>query len=130
MLCCREFMDVRAFVRFWDGMKAIARDEEAEPVVSIEDIAVKEPDRSKWESFCGQYEHPQNEDFVIDEVYMQDGGLWAKAILSGEDYGNQGEVSFRLYPIGENEFGRKRGMLKLKFGHGCLMFGEFTCKKL
>ncbi len=130
MLCCREFMDVRAFVRFWDGMKAIARDKEAEPVVSIEDIAVKEPDRSKWESFCGKYEHPQNEDFVIDEVYMQDGGLWAKAILSGEDYGNQGEVSFRLYPIGENEFGRKRGMLKLKFGHGCLMFGEFTCKKL
>ena len=130
MLCCREFMDVRAFVRFWDGMKAIARDEEAEPVVSIEDIAVKDPDRSKWESFCGKYERPQNEDFVIDEVYMQDGGLWAKAILSGEDYDNQGEVSFRLYPIGENEFGRKRGMLKLKFGDGCLMFGEFTCKKL
>ena len=61
---------------------------------------------------------------------MQDGELWAKAILSGEDYGDQGEVSFRLYPIGENEFGRKRGMLKLRFGEGCLMFDDLICKKL
>ena len=39
-------------------------------------------------------------------------------------------MSFRLYPIGENEFGRKGGMLKLKFGDGCLMFDDYTCKKL
>ena len=130
LLCCRDFADVRAFVRFWDGMQEIAKGEEAKPVVSIEDIAVKDPDKSKWESFCGKYEHPEDEDFVIDEVYMQDGELWAKAILSGEDYDDQGEVSFRLYPIGENEFGRKRGMLKLSFGDGCLMFDDFTCKKL
>ena len=130
ILNCRDFSDVRAFVRLWDGMQAIARGEEAEPFVSIEDIAVKDPDRSKWASFCGKYEHPEDEDFIIDEVYMQDGELWAKAILSGEDYDDQGEVSFRLYPIGENEFGRKRGMLKLKFGDGCLMFDELTCKKM
>ncbi len=56
---------------------------------------------------------------------MQGGELWAKAI---DDDGD--ELEFRLYPIGENEFGRKGGMLKLKFGDGCLMFGDFTCKKL
>ena len=39
-------------------------------------------------------------------------------------------TTFRLYHIGENEFGRKRGMLKLTFGDGCLMFDDFTCKKL
>ena len=39
-------------------------------------------------------------------------------------------MTFRLYPIGENEFGRKRGMLKQTFGDGCLMFDDFTCKKL
>ena len=130
LLCCREYTDVRAFTGFWNGMKAIVRGEEAEPVVSIEDIAVKDPDKSKWESYCGRYEHPEDADFIIDEVFMQDGVLWAKAILSGEDYDDQGEVSFRLYPVGENEFGRKRGMLRLKFGDGCLMFDDFTCKKL
>ncbi len=129
ILCCRDYMDVRAFVRFWDGMQAIARDEEAEPVVSIEDIALKDPDKSKWEDFCGRYEHPEGADFILEEVFMQDGELWAKAILSGDDYDNQGEVSFRLYPIGENEFGRKGGMLKLKFGNGCLMMDDITCKK-
>lgn len=130
ILNCRDYADIRAFARFWNGMQAIAADEEAEPVVSIEDIAIKAPDKSKWKSFCGKYEHPEDEDFVIDEVYMQDGELWIKAILSGEDYDDQGEVSFRLYPIGENEFGRKRGMLRLTFDEGCLMMGDITCKKL
>ena len=62
---------------------------------------------------------------MIDEVFLQDGELYARAI--SEDYG---EFTFRLYLIGENEFGRKSGMLKLKFGDGCLMYDEFTCKKL
>lgn len=40
------------------------------------------------------------------------------------------ESTIRLYPIGENEFGRKRGMLRLTFDEGCLMMGDITCKKL
>ena len=39
-------------------------------------------------------------------------------------------MKFKLYPIGENEFGRESGMLVLKFGDGCLSFDEITCKKL
>ena len=38
--------------------------------------------------------------------------------------------SFRLYPLGENEFGRKSGMLKLTIGDGCVLYDEYTCKKL
>lgn len=125
ILNCRDFSDVRAFVRFWDGLGAIARGEEPEPVVSIEDIAVKDPDQSKWPSFCGKYEHPEDADFIIDEVYMKDGDLYAKAV---DDDGDA--FDFRLFPIGENEFGRKRGMLDLTFGDGCLMFDDVTCKKL
>ena len=56
---------------------------------------------------------------------MKDGELYANAI---DDEGD--ELSFRLYPIGENEFGRKRGMLRLTFGEGCAMYDDFTCKKL
>ena len=125
ILNCRDYSDIRAFIRFWDGLQAIARGEEAEPVVSIEDIAVKDPDKSRWESFCGRYEHPEESGFIVDEVFMKDGKLYANAI---DDEGD--ELSFRLYPIGENEFGRKRGMLDLKFGDGCLMFDDCTCKKL
>ena len=123
-LNCRDYRDVRAYLGFESGLEAIARDREPEPVRSIEDIAVRDPDRSKWESFCGRYEHPGDDDFIIDEVFMRDGELYAKAVIEGD------ETAFRLYPIGENEFGRKRGMLRLTFGDGCLMFDDFTCKKL
>ena len=125
ILSCRDYRDVRAYLGYWDGMEAIARDREPEPVVSIEDLAIKNPDKSKWENYCGKYEHSENADFIIDEVFMKDGDLWAKAI---DDDGD--EITFRLYPIGENEFGRKGGLLKLKFGDGCLKFDDITCKKL
>ena len=125
ILANRDYRDVRAYLGYWNGMEAIARDKEPEPIVSIEDIAIKDPDKSKWESFCGKYEHPGDADFIVDEVFMTDGDLWAKAI---DDDGD--EMTFRLYPIGENEFGRKGGLLKLIFGDGCLSFDDITCKKL
>ena len=125
LLTNRDPEEARAFSGFYNGMRKIARDQEAEPIRTIEEIAVKDPDRSKWESFCGKYEHPEDEDFIIDEIFMKDGELYADAV--SEDYS---EFTFRLYPIGENEFGRKGGMLDLKFGDGCLMFDGIICKKL
>lgn len=125
ILCCRDYADIRAFIRFWEGMRAVALGREPEPVISIEDIAVKDPDRSKWESFCGKYGHPEESDFIIDEVFLKDGELYANAVIDGDE-----NCTFRLYPIGDNEFGRKRGMLRLKFGDSCLMFDDFTCRKL
>ena len=121
----RDFRDYRAYEGYWDGMEAIARGEEPKPIQTIEDITIQNPDKSKWESFCGKYEHPEDADFIVDEVWMQDGDLWAKSIDEDGD-----EMKFKLYPIGENEFGRKSGMLVLKFGDGCLSFDEITCKKL
>ncbi len=125
VLNCREYADARVFYGFLSGFEAIARDKEPEPIVSIEDIAVKDPDKSKWESFCGKYEHPEEDDFIIDEVFLKDGELYANAI---DDEGD--DLTFRLYPIGENEFGRKRGMLRVMFDDGCLTFDDMTFKKL
>ena len=125
ILSNRDFRDYRAYKGYWDGMEAIARDKEPEPIVCIEDIAIQNPDKSKWERFCGKYEHPADADFIVDEVWMQDGELYAKAIDEDGD-----ELRFRLYPLGEDEFGRKGGMLKLKFGDGCVSYDDFTCKKL
>ncbi len=125
ILSNRDYRDVRAYLGYWNGMEAVARDKEPEPVVSIEDIAVKDPDKSKWESFCGKYEHPEDAEFIVDEVFMKDGELHANAIDEDGD-----ELTFRLYPTGEDEFGRKEGMLKLTFGDGCLTIGDHTCRKL
>ena len=125
ILSCRDYRDIRAYLSYWDGMEAIVRDREPEPVVSIEDIVIKDPDRSKWESFCGKYEHPEDADFIVDEVFMRDGELYASALDEDGD-----RLSFRLYPVGEDEFGRKGGMLDLKFGEGCLMFDDHVCRKL
>ena len=125
ILSCRDYRDVRAYLGYWDGMEAVVRDKEPEPIISIEDIAIQNPDMSKWQEFCGRYEHPEDTDFIVDEVLLKDGDLYAKAIDEDGDI-----TEFRLYPIGEDEFGRKGGMLKLTFGDGCAMYGEYTCKKL
>ena len=131
MMSTRDPEDVRAFASFWEGMMAIARDREAEPVVSIEDFEIKDPDKTMWESISGKYEHPEGEGFVIDEIFVKDGELWAKAIVDDEDYDVKGEITFKLYQMGENEFSRKLGFLKLVFGDGSLtMNDEVTCKKL
>jgi len=122
---CRDHMDARAADSFWEGMQGIIRDQEPKPIMSIEDMMIKDPDKSRWESFCGKYEHPEEDDFIIDEVFLKEGELFANAIDEEGD-----ELTFRLYPIGENEFGRKGGMLDLKFGEGCLSFNDVTCKKL
>ena len=124
ILCSREEQDARVHSGFFSALRDIARGEDPEPLITIEDIAVKDPDKSQWESFCGKYEHPEDDDFVIDEIFMKDGELYAKVP------GYEVTYEYRLYPIGENEFGRKGGMLKLKIGDGCLMFGDITCKKL
>ena len=104
--------------KFYDMLSTLS-------VYYSEDIEIKNPDKSKWESFCGKYEHPEDDDFIVDEVWMQDGELYARAIDEDGD-----KMSFRLYPIGENEFGRKGGLLKLTFCEGCVSYDDFTCKKL
>ena len=74
-------------------------------------------------SFCGKYE--QNDpDFRIDEIFMEDGTLFARVITE------EGEKTYELYPIGKKTFGRKGGFAKIEFGDNCLVIDGITCKKL
>ena len=124
-LFSREPMDYRVGVGAWEGMQAIAHDEEPEALHSIEELAAEYPDRSKWESFCGKYEK-NVKDFPLEEVYMKDGDLWAKVVYDEDDV-----MDCQLYQIGENEFGRKHGMVKITFEEGCLKIdGKIVCKKI
>ena len=123
ILCSRDELDLRAHMGFYDGLRAIAKGKEPDPIRTIEDIAIKEPDKSKWESFCGKYEK-LNEDFPLEEVFMKDGELYAKVIDDDET------CEYKLYPIGENEFGRKLGMVKLTFGENQVAINGKVCQKL
>ena len=126
ILTNRDLVDARAYMSFEDGVRGMAHGREPEPIRAVEDIALKDPDKSNWESFCGKYEHPEDEDFIIDEVYLKDGELYARAIDEDGD-----DLEFMLYPIGENEFGVKRWYsVVFKFEEGMISYGGYTCKKL
>ncbi|MCR5250776.1 MAG: beta-lactamase family protein [Lachnospiraceae bacterium] len=122
---CREPEDVRAEAAFWNGMRAIAMDRKPGPVETIEDQAIKDPDRSGWEAFCGSYDHPDEAEQHIDEVFLKEGELYARGVdEDGRDY------TSKLYPIGENTFSRKRGWTHFIFSENELTFDGIICKKL
>ena len=122
----RDSEDARAFWSFETALEAIARDREPDPIKCLEDVVIQNPDKSAWESFCGKYEHPEDDDFIVDEVWIEDGELYARAF---DDDGD--ELKFRLYPIGENEFGRKGGMVRIAFSRdGLTVNGGKPAKKL
>ena len=124
LLMSRDAEEYRAQVMFWRGMEKLARDQEAEPVRTIEELAVKDPDKSKWESWCGKYEK-LCENFPLEEISLRDGELYAHVVWDEDDV-----LDCRLYPLGENKFGRKGGMVSIEFGDGCLTIDGVTCKKL
>ena len=75
-------------------------------------------------NFCGKYE--QNDpNFRLDEVYLEDGTLFARVIAEDET------KTYELYPIGRKTFGRKGGFAKIEFGDNCLTINDkTTCKKI
>ena len=89
-----------------------------------EDLA-DAPGKRSLQALCGKYEHPENADFCVDEVYLQDGTLYA-SFFDTED----GAFTAQLYPIGKKTFGRKGGFTKLTFGKDCVICNGLICKKL
>ena len=88
-----------------------------------EDLAGKPGIRS-LKALCGKYEHPEDAEFCVDEVFMKDGKLYARFL------DDDGESISQLYPIGKKAFGRKGGFSKIVFGKNCLTVGGNTCKKI
>ena len=86
--------------------------------------AIKNPDKSKWESYCGKYE-TNCKDFKLKEVWMKDGDLYGLA--SNEVRRN---FKFKFYPLGDNVFGRRDGMAKVTFGEGFYTVDGIVCKKI
>ncbi len=89
----------------------------------MEEDLFDDADTDEWRAFCGRYEQ-LNDDFRLEEVFMEDGKLYAR--INGED----GEFTSQLYPIGDNTFGRKGGFAKIEFGKDCLTVDGITCRKI
>ena len=128
ILKCRSYSDARGFEYSWEGMRDIARGREPKPLKTVEDLEIKDPDRSCWESYCGRYEHEGDEAY-LDEVFMKDGDLYGR-IRYEESTGEWFEHILRLYPVGEKEFMYKTFDTKLSFGDGCVTYYEKIHKKL
>ena len=106
-------------------MHAIAFGNEPEPVRTVEEVAIKNPDKSGWKALCGRYEKP-DDDLFIDEVFMKDGELFARFMTD-----TRRSWDWKLFPLGENEFGVKRWhSVTFKFEEGRISYGGYTCKKL
>ena len=92
---------------------------------TIEEDSADAPGKRSLKALCGRYEHPENADFCVDEVFLQGGKLYAK-FINAED----GAFTAQLYPIGKKTFGRKGGFAKIIFGKDCLTVDGLRCKKL
>lgn len=118
ILSCRNSLDARVHEGFFHGLSAIARgkEEELKPLAPIEDLMVRDPDRSGWTAFCGKYETDPDDD-CIAEVCLKDGDLWATIV---SDMG--AAYAWKLYPLGENTFGFKEDETEITF-----VENGFTC---
>ena len=85
---------------------------------------IKNPDKSKWESYCGRYE-TNCKDFKLKEVWMKDGDLYGLA--SNEVSRN---FKFKFFPLSDNVFGRRDGMAIITFGEDYYSIDNIVCKKL
>ena len=121
LLNSRNPADVRAYAGFWEGMKEAARDKEPGIVHALEDIAVRNPDRSDWKSFCGTY---TSENCRI-EVFLKEDELFASL-----RYGNGFGYASKMMLIGEKTFGIKDDMGEISFACDSLSFWGERCQKL
>lgn len=85
---------------------------------------LKNPDKSKWSTYCGKYE-TNCKNFKLKEVWMEDGDLYGLA--SNETKRN---FKFKFYPIKDNVFGRLHGNAIITFGEDCYIVDNIVCKKL
>ena len=121
VLCCRDSEDQRGTDSFRAAVRAVAEDREPEPIRCIEDIAVKDPDKSGWEGLCGTYEWRS---YRI-RVFLKDGDLCAAFDTEEE----ADDDPSRLYPLGDRTFGIKQNSGDITFGEDGLTFYGDTGKR-
>ena len=91
---------------------------------AILDRVIKDPDKSRWASFCGRYER-ESEDKRIFDVLLKDGDLYA---VFTNSVGKQLEL--KLFPVSENAFGLMWADDEIVFSDGSMTVNGIGCRKL
>lgn len=89
------------------------------------DRLIPDPDKSEWDSFCGRYQHPED-DRRIYEIYKKNDKLFYHFLNPN----NGMTFDLRLYPVGEKTFGICDDDFELVFSDQCLTLDGLVCKKL
>ena len=124
LLRCRDASDGRGHRSFLQSLRAIAKGKEPGSVIFIEDLEIKNPDRSGWDAWCGEYEAPADADIYLKKVYMDGDDLYGSFVIE------TGTADQKLYQLGEKEFGLKKYPYPIIFDENCVQFMGETCKKL
>ena len=124
-LCSRDTMDEWGMGLFTEGLMNIAADAEPKPLLLLEDMAVRDPDRSGWDAYCGTYEG-DGLGLALEKVFRKGDDLY------GEFYNTEADVrhELRLYPLEDSKFAVKQDTGKLEFGDGCVTVGDTVYKKV
>ena len=124
ILLCRDPEDTPAFEAFFKAIREIMRGREPEPFRTLEERMVRDPDKSAWASFCGKFAHEEDDCFYPDEVFLRDGELYVKWMR-----GHGAGFTWRLYPLGGDEFGIKKFDFTLRLSaEGLTVFDELYKK--
>ena len=125
LLYCRDPEDSHAGQVFFEGLRDIIKGKEPRPVRTLEERMVQDPDRSAWERYCGKYAHEEGDCFYPDAVYLRDGDLYVKWMR-----GHGAGFDWKLYPLGDDEFGIKKFDFTIRLGEDALSCFDEVYKKL
>jgi GNAT superfamily N-acetyltransferase len=89
------------------------------------DHVIKNPDRSKWDSFCGRYQRLDDVSRIY-EIDRNGDDLYYHFVNPEEGM----RFDLRLYPIGEDTFGLNEDDFTLVFADGGMTIDGKACKKL
>ncbi len=89
------------------------------------DHVIKNPDRSKWDSFCGRYQRLDDVSRIY-EIDRNGDELYYHFVNPEEGM----RFDLRLYPIGEDTFGLNEDDFTLVFADGGMTIDGKACKKL
>lgn len=124
VLSCRDCADFVVSATFAKGISDLAGDKKPMRIRSMEDIMVRHPNRSRWNSYCGRYE-PKNREGYIEEVFLKGKELHAAFVT---DSGSR--CTFRLYPLNRQIFAIKPDPRQISFGRNCVTLDGEIQRKL
>ncbi len=93
-------------------------------LTEVFDHLIKDPDRSRWDYFCGRYQRLDDASRIYEIDRKGDDLFYHFTNPEGMRF------DLRMYPIGENTFGINEDDFSIVFSDGGMIIDELPCRKL